>query len=240
MMCPPSETVAQRALDLLKEAQALEKTFREEEALRKYVEVVRLDPKNIGAACKASELYTITGKRQEETEKQREYYRKAVDYAKIALKLNANSAEANFVMAISMGRMAQISSGEDKIKAVKDIRLYAEKSIQLDPAGFKGYHILAKWHYEVSDLSTLEKWLVKVTYGALPKASLAESIKYYEKSLELNPGFLLNYLELAKAYIRNNQKNKARVLLEKLQQLNPVLADDSKIKSEGRKLLGEL
>jgi len=133
-----------------------------------------------------------------------------------------------------------VSSGKEKVVAVKEIKTYADKCIQLDAKNFKGYHVLGKWHYEVSDLNAFERWIVKITYGALPPSSIDESIKNYEKSKQLSPGFLLNYLELAKAYKRKGEINKARVLLEQLQKLPPTASDDVKIKSLGRKLLDDL
>jgi hypothetical protein len=92
----------------------------------------------------------------------------------------------------------------------------------------------------VSDLNALEKWIVKITYGALPPSSLEDAIKNYEKSMQLAPGFLLNYLELAKAYKRNGEKNKAKVLLQQMQKLPPSTSDDPKIKSLGKKMLNDL
>ena len=139
-----------------------------------------------------------------------------------------------------MGRMALISSGQDKIKAVKEIKQFADKCVQLDPSNYKGYHVLGKWHFEVSDLSTLERWLVKVTYGGLPPSSIDDAIINYDKSRQLNPGFLLNYLELAKAYLRKDDKKKARVMLNQLQKLPPTSSDDPKIKGLGKKMLDDL
>ncbi len=231
---------AQDVNALFKEAEAFEKSFRDDDALNKYLEIIRVNPRNVDAHSKASQLYSVIGKRYDEKNKQREYYKKAMDYASAALKLNPNSSEANFAMAVSKGRMALIAGGEEKIKAVKDIKLYADRCVQLDPLNYKGYHVLAKWHFEVSDLSSLERWLVKVTYGALPPASLDDAVRFYEKSKQLAPGFLLNYLELAKAYKRKKDTKRARILLEQLQKLPPTGSDDPKIKSLGKKLLDEL
>jgi tetratricopeptide (TPR) repeat protein len=224
----------------MQQAQTLEKAFKDEEALKKYIEVLKHDPLHIDALCKTSELYNIIGKRRPTKEEQKQYYRTGESYARKALKVNPNHSEANFAMAISMGRMALISSGKDKVAAVKEIKTYADKCIQLDGKNFKGYHVLGKWHYEVSDLNSFERWIVKITYGALPPSSLDEAIKNYEKSKQLYPGFVLNYLELAKAYKRKGEKQKARVLLEQMQKLPPTASDDVKIKSLGRKLLNEL
>lgn len=231
---------AQNVAVLMQQAESFEKAFKDDEALKKYTEVLKYEPLNIDALCKTSELYSVIGKRRPTKEEQKQYYKTGESYARKALKVNPNHSEANFAMAISMGRMALISSGKEKIVAVKEIKTYADKCIQLDPKNYKGYHVLGKWHYEVSDLNSLEKWIVKITYGALPPSSLEESIKNYEKSKHLSPGFLLNYLELAKAYKRKGETNKARALLEQLQKLPPAASDDGKIKSLGRKLLNEL
>src|SRR5215212_934265 len=181
---------AQNIAALIQQAQTFEKAFRDDEALKKYLEVLKYDPLNLDALCRTSELYSVIGKRRPTKEEQKQYYKAGESYARKALKVNPNNAEANFAMAISMGRTALISSGKEKVAAVKEIKTYADKCIQLDPKNYKGYHVLGKWHYEVSDLNTLEKWIVKITYGALPPSSLEDAIKNYEISMRLAPGFL--------------------------------------------------
>jgi tetratricopeptide (TPR) repeat protein len=235
----PFENNAQDINGLLKDAQQLESAFKEPEALQKYLDVVRTQPNNLTALIKISELYSILGKHQATKDKQKEYYSNARVYAQKALAVNTNSSDANVAMALAMGRMALISSGDDKIKAVKDVKTYSEKGVQLDPNNYKAYHVLAKWHYEVSDLNSVEKWLVKVAYEALPKASLDEAIKDYEKSRQLNPAFLLNYLELAKSYHRKDNNKKAVELLETMLKMPVKMSEDNNIKAKGRKLLEE-
>jgi tetratricopeptide (TPR) repeat protein len=236
----PVPSISQDINALTRQAEAFEKAFKDDEALSKYLEITKVQPSNIDALCKVSELYNVLGKRQEGKEKQKEYYKKGKQFAERALKVNANNSEANFAMAISMGRMALISSGEEKIKAVRDVKTYADKCVKLDPNNFKGYHVLGKWHYEISNLSSVEKWLVKVVYGALPPSTLDDAARYYEKSRQLNPSFLLNYLELAKVYKQKGQTEKARLLLNQLQKLPVNSSDDPKIKRLGKELLGDL
>jgi tetratricopeptide (TPR) repeat protein len=222
---------------LLNEAKQYETDFRQNEALAKYLDILRLQPNHFVALCKASELYSLVGKRQSTKEKQKTYFKTARDYAQMALKVNPSSTESNFVMALAMGRMAIISSGEEKINAVKDIKTYAEKCIRLDPSNYKGYHVLGRWHYEVSDLSSIEKWLVKVAYGSLPPASLKDAMAYYEKSRQLNPGLSVNYLELAKCYHRKDDDKKAIEYLNTLLRLPNIMVDDPVVKAEARELI---
>lgn len=225
---------------LLKEAQQYETSLKDNEALKKYIQVLSIQPNNINALCKASELSNVIGRRQSTREKQRDYYNSALEYARRAIKLNPKHAEANFAMALSMGRLAQTAGGEKRIDAVREIKVFAERAIQYDPENYKGYHVLGKWHLEVSSLNSIEKWLVKVTYGGLPPASVDDAIRFYEKSRQLNPAFLLNYLELAKAFKEKHQVNKSIGLLQTMMSMPSITTDDNRIKNEGRKLLEEL
>ena len=225
---------------MFKEAQRLEEARKDIDALRKYLDILKIQPLNISGLCKASELHCMIGSRQPQKSNKLEYFKTARRYAEAALRVNPNFSEANFVMSMAIGRMALLLSGHDKIKAVYDIKKYAEIAIRNDPSNFKAYHILGKWHYEVSSLNAFERMGARVFYGGLPSASFAESIKYYEKSRSINPDFALNYLEVAKAYHKNNQDNKAIEVLKKLQTVPVKNADDPRIKSEGTKMLKEL
>src|SRR5687767_11843326 len=74
----------------LNEAKRLEAAFKDAEALQKYVQVLSIQPNNLVALCKASELYNIVGKRQATKAKQKEYYLAAREYAQKALQINSN------------------------------------------------------------------------------------------------------------------------------------------------------
>jgi len=236
----PLKNLAQDVNTLLREAQQQESELREEEAFQKYAQAVRIQPSNLAALCKCSELCSRIGNRQNDKAVKTDYFHAARTYATAALRVNPNSTEANFVMAMALGRMALISSGRDKVEAVNDIRQYAEKSIHLDPDNFKPYHIMGKWNYEVSNLSVAERTLAKWFFGGVPHASLQDAISNYEKSRTLNPSFVLNYLELARAYHRAGQNKQAQQLLQAMMQLPNSTFDDPRIKEEGRRMMVDL
>jgi tetratricopeptide (TPR) repeat protein len=220
---------------LLKEAERLEPA-NQEAAFIKYKEVIKIKPAHIRALYKCSELCSSIGNRQLTKETKIDYFKAAKIYAQTALKVDAKNAEANFAMAVAMGRMALVVGGKEKIIAVNDIKKYAELSVLYDSSNFKPYHVLGKWHYEVSSLSGFERSAAKVFYGGLPAASFKESIRFYEKSKKIAPDFLLNYLELAKAYYKNNEKAKARQLLTTLLAMPVKVQDDVPIKEEAKQL----
>lgn len=236
----PFGAVSQDAATLLREADRLEHSFRETDALQKYKEILRVQPSNLTALCRASDLSSRIGHRQSNKDLQANYYRAAKSYAESALKVNPQSAEANFVMSVAMGRMAMLSSGKEKIQYVNEIKRYAETTLKYDPNNFKAYHVLGKWHYEVSNLNSFERAMARLLFGGLPKASLQEAIAYYEKSRSLEPSFSVNYLELAKAYRRNHETKKAIDLLTRVQSIPNRIEDDVRVKKEAKELLNEL
>jgi hypothetical protein len=235
----PFRDFAQNVAELLKQGDQLEASFRENDALAKYAEVARLDPRNITALCKCSELCCRIGNRQSTKEKKLVYFRQGRTYADAAYRVNPNSSESNIVMAFSLARMAIVEGSKEKVASAGVIKQYAEKAIRADPTNFKSYHILGRWHYEISNLNALERTFAKWFVGPLPQASLEECIRNFEKSKALAPGFIPNYLELAKAYKRADQKARALQLLRQMATLPDKMEDDSRAKAEGRKLLEE-
>jgi tetratricopeptide (TPR) repeat protein len=236
----PYHVTSQDVNAMIQEAEKLEDLRKENDALKLYQDVLRYQPSNIAALCKASELHSTIGSRQKEKSDKLQYFQAAKRYAESALKINPGSSDANFVMSVAMGRMALVLNGQEKIKAVIDIKRYAENAIRYDPNNYKAYHVLGKWHYEVSSLSSFERMGAKMIFGGLPPSSFQESIRNYEKSRSINPSFALNYLEVAKAYHKNDQDNKAIEVLRKLQTIPAKSYDDPRIKKEGNQLLKEL
>ncbi|MBS1567769.1 MAG: hypothetical protein JST39_25520 [Bacteroidetes bacterium] len=232
----PAHEFAQDIAAIQKEAERLEPS-NQEESFKRYQEILRLQPANLNALCKCSQLCSTIGHRQAAKATQISYFRLARRYAETALRLQPNNSEANFSMALAMGRIALISGGREKIEAVNDIRHYAEIAVRNDPDNFKAWHVLGKWHYEVSNLNALERTAARIFYGGLPSASLQQSIACYEKSRSLRPDFLLNYLELARAYHRNDQDAKAIELLNKVMAMPNKLQDDARVREEAKQLL---
>jgi tetratricopeptide (TPR) repeat protein len=228
---------AQDVTYLIREGELLEKTLKEEDALHKYQEALQLSPNNLPALVKCSEMSSIVGNRQKEKNKKTEYFEAARTYAESALKQNDKDPDANYVMAMALGRMALIHSGKEKARNVRDIKKYADAALAVNPKHIKSMFILGKWHLEVVSFNSIEKAALKVLYGGLPPASLPEAITNFEKVKAADPWFVLNYLELAKAYKENGQTDKSIDVLNKMLKLPPKTSDDSAYKAEGKKLL---
>ena len=222
----------------INQARSLESSMNDEAAVSKYKEALQLQPGNIYAICKVSELSTrIASRSDADQQKQHNYFGIAKTYAKSAIQLAPQNSESNFVMALVMGRDALSGSGKEKIEAVKKLKQYADLSIKYDPNNFKAWYVLGKWYYEVSALNYFERTAVKIFFGALPKAEITDAISCFEKSKSINPGFILNYLALAKAYKKQDEIATAKQNLSSMISLPDQTADDAKLKNEGRDLL---
>ena len=226
--------------ELIKEGNRLELMLHDADALNKYKEVLRITPTNITVLCRCSELCSRMANRMKDKRVRDDYYAAAKSYAESAIRLNPKSGDANFVMSVVMGRMALTKSGKEKMSAAKDIKKYADLAIAYDPQNYKAWHVLGKWYYEVSNLNAFEKIGISLFYGGMPKASFADAIKAYERSRQLAPHFMINYLELARSYHKNNQDDKAITLLKMVPSMPDRTEDDPKIREESKKMLKTL
>lgn len=226
---------------LLKEASNLERSLKDEQALEKYKSVLSSDPSNIQAFIRSSEISSAIGGRQTDKKIKQEYFDRARDYADKALALNSNSAAANYVRAVAASKLTEVENDNKKLVAdVKDIKTYADRAISIDPNFGKAYYVLGKWNYEMLTLSWVKKAAIKVLFGGMPEATIDNAFKYMEKCKTLEPYFVLNFLDLAKAYKYDNQPAKAIAILTQLVKLPTRTSDDVALKDEGRKLLSEM
>jgi len=224
---------------LLKEAELLEFEKKEQDALAKYQEALRLSPTNLKALCKISEWNSILGSRQADKKSKQEYFTAAFMYAERALAANEKSTDANFVMGLAKAKLSEVSSPKDKIQFVKEIRSSAEKALEADSLHYPSLHLLGKWHFEVSALGGMEKAAIKLM-GGLPPASITDAIQLFEKVRRIKPSFVLNYLDLAKAYKQQGRSDKAVEVLQRLVRMAPKTTDDEAYKEEGKKMLESL
>jgi tetratricopeptide (TPR) repeat protein len=224
---------------LIKEGDRLESSLNEKAAFEKFKEVLRIQPVNMYSLNKCSELCSRIGKRESNEKVRSDYYEAARKYAALALKLHPENAEANCVMAIALGRTSLEKSGKEKVNAAKEIKKYVDIAIRNDPNNYKAWHVLGRWHFEICSLNFLERTAVKVLFGGMPKASLTEAIRAFEKARSILPGFVLNHFEMARAYKKNNQKEKAISTINTMLLLASTTEDDDQIKADGRKLLKE-
>ncbi|RXK86113.1 hypothetical protein [Filimonas effusa] len=233
-----SQLKAQDKNTLLQEAQNLERQFKDGEALEKYKTLANADTTNIPVLLKAAELSCAVGGRIADKNARKPYYDQAAGFAAKAIAAAPQNPQANYVMALVAGRMTEVETENKKIIAyVKQIKEYGDKAISLNPSFGKAYYLVGKWHSEMVNLAWFKKAAIKTIYGGMPAASIDSAITYMEKCRTLEPYYVLNYLDLAKAYKAEDKPAKAIEVLNKLVKLPTRTADDNAFKAEGKKML---
>lgn len=236
-----AQLFSQSADVLLKEAANLERSVKEEAALEKYKQVLAADSNNVKALVRSSELSSAIGARQHDKNTKTAYYNTARDYADKAIFKDPKSTDPYRVRAVAAAKLTEVETENKKLIAdVRDIKIYADKALAINPDNGKANYILGKWNYEMVTMPWAKKAAVRVLFGGMPEATLENTYKYMEKCKTLEPYFVLNYLDLAKAYKYDHKPAKAIEVLNQMVKLPTRTEDDAALKSEGKKMLSEM
>lgn len=234
-------TKAQDVNVLFKEASNLEIQLKDQDALDKYKQILVIEPTNIKALVKATELSCMVGSHLINKNDKRLNYESALAYAQRAYKVDSTNSSANYAISVASARMTEVETENKKVAAfARDVKVYADRALAADPKNGKANFAVGRWHYEMVVLPVYKKAAVKVLYGGLPNASLDSAIFYMEKCKTLEPYFVLNYSFLAKAYREDNKPTKEIETLDKLIKLPVRTSDDAVLKAEGQKRREEL
>lgn len=222
-------------------ADSLFENYHQQEALDAYNQILEDDPQNLSALWHSSLLYSRLGNEFDDEDKQKEYFNKAKARAERALEVDSLHTQSNFVMAVAMGRMALIVGARERVAASRDIKKYAERSLEADSSNAGAWHILGRWNYEVSDLNFAERLAANVLFGGIPDgASNEKAAEYIEKAIELNPDMLLYYYDLAKVYDELGQEEQAVATCREALELPSRAPEDDDTQEDCRELIDDL
>jgi len=231
---------AQDVTYLVKEAEQFEKEKKEDDALKKYQEALQVSPSDERALFKCSELSSIIGNRQTDKKLKADYFSAALTYAETVVKQYPDSANSNYAMALALDKISSMGGTKEKLQKLGDVHKYLEAALAIKPNHARSLYLMGKWNEDVSGLNAAEKAALKTIFGGMPSASLPAAIDYFERARKADPNYLLCYLELAKAYKKNHQSDKAIEILNRLIKLPPKTIDDNGYKAEGKLLLESL
>jgi tetratricopeptide (TPR) repeat protein len=241
MLLLSGQLFAQDVAVLLKEATNFERALKDQDALNKYKEVLAVESTNIIALVKSTELTAGLGVKQTDKKLKREFYDKAKDFAEQALKANPESADANYARALVALKLTEVETENKKLVAdLKDAKTFADKALSINPDHGKANYVLGKWNFGMVQFPWAKKAAVKVLFGGMPDGTIEDAEKYMEKSRSLEPYFVQNFLDLAKAYKYDYKPAKAIEVLNQLVKLPTRTSNDVAMKAEGKQLLSEM
>jgi tetratricopeptide (TPR) repeat protein len=164
----------------------------------------------------------------------------ALSYAKRAVALAPKSSEAHLSVAICHAKSLEFYTNKEKMEALRQVKIFADKAISLDPANDLAHYILGRWHQRVADLGTLKRKVAEMAYGGLPKASYDEAAKSYNKAISINPNRSPYHVDLGITYAAMAKLEDAKKTIKKGLSMPNVGKDDPDAKKRGNEALNTL
>ncbi len=176
----------------------------------------------------------------EDEEVHKAHFYPGFEAAKKAVKIDPNSARANHWYATLIGKIGMLEGTKQKITNSYEVEKYGLKAIELDPTYDGSLHLLGRWHYELADLSWIERTVAKIVYETPPKASFEESVEFYKRAIEAKPDEIRHYLWIGKALIKLKDKEEAKKYLQLCTEMTPFDDADRLMQKESEELLKKL
>lgn len=142
-------------------------------------------------------------------------FTKAQEYARQAIKLDANNPDAYFELARAQGRLAQSKNPLEQLGLAKEMKANLDKALKLNPKMAGAYVALGLWNATL-DAGGLKGAIAKSATGA----SRAQVVPNFEKAIALEPNTITHRVEFANAYLLMGNKAAAKAQAEKAVTMN--------------------
>jgi len=235
---------AQTLEEYIAKGDSLYHAFNNESALKVFQEADTKYPDNWEIKWRLSRTYTDIGEHMpaetgDEEDNQLATYETAVEYANKAIELAPDKSVTYLRRAIANGRIA-LFKGVFSVGAVVDqVRDDCIKAIKLGNGGDEvqgvANYVLAKTHDKISD-----KWSVARAALGLGWADYDSAMVHYAKAVKIYPSFMMIYVDYAKAYMEEDEWEKAQELLNKAIKCPIKDEDDEARLVEAKQLLEEV
>ena len=235
---------AQTANELIKQGDQYLTEFNVEKAFDAYQQADKLSPDNWEVCWRLSRVYVYKADQMPNTngdqeDKQLAVYQKAYDYADQAVKLAPDQSVTYLRRAIANGKIALFKGVFSVAGVVNAVKADCEKAIALGNGGdyvqALAHYILARTNAKVS-----EKWAPARAVLGLGWADIDVAINEYNIAIKLYPNYRMFYLDLAKAYAREDEYAKAKENLNKVFSSPKRDVNDDEVLSDAKKLYQEI
>jgi tetratricopeptide (TPR) repeat protein len=180
-------------------------------ALTEYQAAIAADPKNVTALWKASHTTVVLGEFSDSTRDS--LYKMGEDYARKAVAAAPGNANAQFVLAEVLGRIAlTIENPQGRLPYSQEVYHHAMTCLQLDPKSAECAHVLGDWNAEVMRVDASLRSMAIGMLGAteLSNASWENAQKYLQQAIREQPKRAVHHLDLARVYADMGDSAKAK------------------------------
>ena len=213
--------------------------FENIEALQNYEKAYALCPDSYEVLMRLARTCNDIGE-DLNSKSSKEYYVKAVGYAKPLQEKCPDKAESHYYLAVSYGNLALFKGGRDKVKLSRKIEKNAKKAMAIDPEFYGPYIVLGMYYREVANSNWFSKSFAKAFLGGLPDGTNRDSERMLLKAIELDPRNIYARYELAKTYKKMGRKDRAVQYLKKVIEMPRYDHQDLQKKAEAKVMLNKL
>lgn len=236
-LLPASASFADNADDLVKKGDVYDQKFNPTEALKYYLPAEKMEPENVDVLLRIARQYRHQTADTANVNEKIRLSGIALSYAKRAVALAPKSSEAHLSVAICHAKSLEFYTNKEKMEALRQVKIFADKAVSLDPANDLAWYILGRWHQRVADLGTLKRKVAEMAYGGLPKASNDDAAKCYNKALSINPNRSPYLVDLGITYAAMAKLDDAKKFIQKGLSMPSIGKDDPDAKKRGNETL---
>jgi tetratricopeptide (TPR) repeat protein len=208
-------------------------------ALAEYEKAYELAPEEFEVLMRLTRSCNNVGEDLDSKESE-PYFEKAVEYAELMLEKFPDKVETYYYLSVSYGNLALFAGGKTKVKLSRNVKINAEKAIELDPQRPEPYVVLGIYYREIANLNRVLKAFAKVFFGGLPGGTNEDAEQSLLKAIELKPTYINAHFQLAKTYEKMKEKEKAIANYEKILELPQDDHQDDAIKTKAEERLEKL
>ena len=164
----------------------------------------------------------------------------ALPYAKKALEIAPSLAKANHWYAVIIGKKGVLEGTKQKIINSYEVEKYCLRAIELDPDYDGSHHVMGRWHYNVADLSWIERNIASLVYATPPEGTFGEAAEYFKSAISAKSDEIRHYLWLGKSYYAIGSYDQAKNILIKATELKQKNDSDKILMNQVKELLKEI
>ncbi|MAV65245.1 MAG: hypothetical protein CMG00_08660 [Candidatus Marinimicrobia bacterium] len=191
-------------------------------------------PNDIDVLFRLARSHLDKAEQELDLEIQKSYYYKGFEYAKKAISVDPQSGYANFWYAALIGKIGELEGGQQRIVNSYEVKKYGMKAVELEPAFDGCHHLMGRWHFELANLSWVERSMARIIYGVPPQGSLDSAILFFKEAIRIDSNQIRHHYWLARTYYAMGNYKLAEdefkivLSLDALDNNDKILQEDSK------------
>ena len=201
---------------------------------------IKINANDVEVLWRLAQIHFDIADQSEDPAVHKEHFYPGLEYAKKALDLNPKSARANHWYAVLIGQIGLLEGTEQKIKNSYEVEKYALRAIELDPDYDGTYHVMGRWHYELANLSWIERKIAEWVYSTPPEGGYEQAADFFKKAINVKDDEIRHYFWLAKTYLELDDYQDAKKTFKKILTLMPFDKSDANMQFEAKEYLEDL